>query len=297
MPHEGLGRYLKTRLKRMRSGSEDKQGDWPLSSELRNANIAAIRREARAVSVGDNRVLCRVLNRYKMFVDASDKSLAPHLMLDGYWEMWVTEQLSQIVKPGMICVDVGANVGYFTLLMADLVESRGRVYAFEPNPPIAALLTDSVKVNGFEDRVEILCCLLEDRNDAYMQLSVPEGYAGGATMLPPIPGQDIRTLFMTKRMDSFPALLDADFIKIDAEGAEYSIWKGMTEILERRRPLTIFLEFVACRYQEPAEFLGRLHKAGMNLFYIDPSSGVVPTSMDAILKAPPTREFMLLHRR
>ena len=297
MPREGLGGYLKARLERLRVGAEDKSGGWPLKSEERNANIAAIRREARAVSVGENRILCRVLNRYKMFVDASDKSLAPHLMLDGYWEIWVTEQLSQIVKPGMICVDVGANLGYFTLLMADLVGSNGRVYAFEPNPPIAALLIDSVKVNGFDDRVEILSCLLEDRNDAYMQLSVPEGYAGGATMLPPIPGQDIRTLFMTKRMDSFPELFEADFIKIDAEGAEYSIWKGMTEILERRRPLTIFLEFVACRYPDPVEFLGKLREAGMDLFYIDPSLGVVPTRIDTILNAPATREFMLLLKR
>ncbi|HJT50508.1 MAG TPA: FkbM family methyltransferase [Nitrosospira sp.] len=297
MQREGLKKYLDGLFERAIASRKRIQGDWPLSSVHRNANIAAIKGGACAVPVGDNRILCRVLNRYKMFVDATDKSLAPHLMLDGYWEMWVTEQISQMVKPGMTCVDVGANLGYFTLLMADLVESRGRVYAFEPNPPIAALLADSVTVNGFNDRVEILSCLLEDRNDAYMQLSVPEGYAGGATMLPPIPGQDIRTLFMTKRMDSFPELVEADVIKIDAEGAEYSIWKGMTEILERGRPLTVFLEFVACRYQEPAEFLSKLRGAGMDLFYIDPSLGVLPTSIDAILNAPETREFMLLLKR
>ncbi len=64
--------------------------------------------------LGDETALCRVLGRYKMFVDTSDNSLSPHLMLDGYWEMWLTEALARAIRPGMTVVDVGANLGYFT---------------------------------------------------------------------------------------------------------------------------------------------------------------------------------------
>lgn len=263
----------------------------------REHNLARFRREAKPVYVGADRVLCRILGRYKMFVDSTDKSLAPHLMLDGYWEIWVTELISQLVRPGMICVDAGANFGYFTLLMADLVGPEGRVYAFEPNPPIRAVLSDSVVANGFGRRVSVQSCLLEDRNDAYMQLCVPEGFAGGAAMLPPIPGQDLATLFMTKRMDSFPELLDADLIKIDAEGAEYSIWKGMTGILERNRPLGIFIEFVACRYENPRIFIDEIISNGFALFEIDSQNGLVSIDKEYIFSQSNEKEFMLFISR
>ncbi len=82
-----------------------------------------------AVYLGENLALTRVLDRFKMYVDARDISLAPHLLLDGYWELWNTKVFRQLLRPGMHVVDVGANVGYYTLLAAAGVGPRGRVHA------------------------------------------------------------------------------------------------------------------------------------------------------------------------
>ena len=54
--------------------------------------------------------------------------------------MWLTEAVEAALKPGMVAIDVGANVGYFSMLMAERVGSAGRVQAFEPNPSMAGWL-------------------------------------------------------------------------------------------------------------------------------------------------------------
>ena len=123
-----------------------------LLTQPRRRSRARIRRLCQTARL-DDCVLCRVLGRYKMFVDAGDNSLAPHLMLDGLWEMPVTEAVLRSVSQGMTVVDVGANYGYYTMILAELVGPGGRVFAAEPNPRMMSLLDRSVAVNGFADRV------------------------------------------------------------------------------------------------------------------------------------------------
>ena len=110
-----------------------------LMSSSRDLNEALIRSLCATVRLDDS-ILCRVLGRYKMYVDCNDVGLAPHLMLDGYWEMHVTEAILRFVRSGMTVVDVGANQGYFTMLLADLVGPNGRVFAAEPNTHMMTLL-------------------------------------------------------------------------------------------------------------------------------------------------------------
>lgn len=105
--------------------------------------------------VGGDRVLTRTANGFKMYVDASDVCISPHLILDGVWEKWTEASLARIVKPGMHVLEIGANVGYFTLLMARLAGARGSVYAFECDPGLAQIAEDNAEINGFSGRVTI----------------------------------------------------------------------------------------------------------------------------------------------
>ena len=82
---------------------------------------------------GDHTALCRVLGKYLMYVDTRDTSFAPHMLMSGWWESWITKAISEHVQPGMVCADVGACIGYYTLVMADRVGPEGHVYCFEPN--------------------------------------------------------------------------------------------------------------------------------------------------------------------
>lgn len=114
------------------------------------------RRRAAGVFYGENRMLCRLLGDYLAFVDTRDLMLAPRLVLDGFWEAWVTLALGRYIQPGFHCVDVGANYGYYTLLMAAACERGGRVLACEPNPLLAeTYLPRNVALNGFQERVEV----------------------------------------------------------------------------------------------------------------------------------------------
>ena len=69
-----------------------------------------------------------------LFVDPEDQIITPCLLEHGVWEPSVTELVSDEIRSGDTVLDIGANVGYYTLLFAELVGEHGRVFAFEPDP-------------------------------------------------------------------------------------------------------------------------------------------------------------------
>lgn len=220
-----------------------------LSQPVRSDNEARIRGLCHNAFLGGETSLCRVLGRYKIFVDTGDVGLSTHLLIDGYWKMWATEAMQQIVRPGWTAVDVGANLDYFTLLLADLVGANGQVLAFEPNPFTVARLRRSVAVNGFGGRTIVHDTALSDA-EGVACLVVPPGEPKNSHITAPCKdGIVVRR----QRLDSYDVV--PDFIKIDAEGAEEAVWRGMTRILAAPRPLTILVEYVLDRYADPGLFL------------------------------------------
>lgn len=269
-----------------------------LRTQSRQRNEAVIRDLCANAYLGDSRALCRVLGRYKMIVDTSDVGLSSHLLLDGYWEMWLTELLAELVRPGMKIVDVGANLGYFTLLMADLIGETGHVYAFEPNTDLARRMTQSLAINGFAGIATVHEQALADVETDVL-LVVPTDEPKNGHLLPadhPISAdQAIESrLIRTRRLDSYAELLDADLIKIDADTSELAIWRGMAGILASRRALTIVLEFARMRYADPGAFIDQILTDGFTLAEITLEAGVRPTTREAILAAPETEDVMLL---
>ena len=101
---------------------------------------AVSREHSRALYLGDQMVLCRVLGKYLMYADSQETGITPHLAMDGYWESWITLALARTVRPGWHCLDVGANHGYYTLVLADGAGPEGRVSPIEPTPRLAELL-------------------------------------------------------------------------------------------------------------------------------------------------------------
>ncbi|MCL6481974.1 MAG: FkbM family methyltransferase [Firmicutes bacterium] len=134
------------------------------------------RRRAAGIFYGENRMLCRLLGDYLAFVDTHDFMLAPRLVLDGFWEAWVTLALGRYIQPGFHCVDVGANYGYYTLLMAGARERGGRVLACEPNPLLAeTYVPGNLALNGFQDRVEICQKVIGNRNSEQVDFVLHHG--------------------------------------------------------------------------------------------------------------------------
>lgn len=264
----------------------------------REHNEATIRSLCQNAYLGDGTALCRVLGRYKMFVDTADTGLSSHLLLDGYWEMWVTEALLGFVRQGMVAVDVGANLGYFTLLLADLCGSSGTVHAFEPNPAIGERLRRTVAVNGFAGRTHVHGVPLSDQDGLAVELVVPRGEPkNGHIVAAGHAGDEPSVALTTRRLDTVAGLERVDFVKIDAEGAEEGIWRGMRAILDRRQPLTIFLEYTRDRYADPRGFLDEIVSGGFALAVIDPFRGVEPVTVDHVLAGPGDEDWMLVFCR
>jgi FkbM family methyltransferase len=280
----------------------------PLHPAQRAMVEAQVRARAQGCYLGDHTALCRVMGRYKVYVDTRDIGLASHLLLDGYWEMWVTEALSGLVRPGMVVADIGANVGYFSLLMGDWTGPHGQVLAFEPNPRLHTLLTRTLAVNGMRHARAHGIALADRAGEAL--LIVPDGEPKNGHLAPaPAPAPTTATAtatathdahavrVATHRLDQEQAWADIELAKIDVEGAEERIWAGMAGLLARRTLRTVVLEFTPARYRDPAAFLRALIAPGFDLARIDVFDGIVDCSPDQVLAGPAHEDVMLVLRR
>jgi FkbM family methyltransferase len=157
---------------------------------------------------------------------------------DNNYERDVTALFRASLGPGMSVVDIGANIGYFTLLAASLVGPQGRVLAIEPNPRNVRLLEASRRANDF--RHVTIAQTAAGRETGLLVLNT--SYSNGTTSDLPA---DLAQFFAAEavpamRLDS---LLDretpVDFIKVDVEGAEFNALLGGEATIRRWRPLLV----------------------------------------------------------
>lgn len=242
------------------------------------------RDRAQFVNIGGSRVLCRVLSDYMFVVNAEDCSVTPHLILNGMWEMWITQAVARHVKPGMRCIDVGANAGYYTVLLGHLVGPTGRVQAWEPNPELCDCLRLTVPLNGLLDHVDVIRAAASSEMSK-AELRVPTSYWGGATLMKLDKNWTGRQNQI--QVDLLP--LDTrfegpvDFIKIDAEGHEPEIWAGAQKTLAASPKLAVLLEFNTVRYADPRAFIQRIQVDGFKLNRVEYTSVISPISEAAVL--------------
>lgn len=159
------------------------------------------------------------------------------------YEEHLTRYFAEHLGPGSVFVDVGANCGYFSMLAAGLVGPSGRVFSFEPNPPVFRELADHLERNGLQDRVHTFELALSDRADSRTLFVTPQhsglstmvsesivaaGHFGGATSV----------AVNTIRFDDWrekQSVGRVDLMKIDVEGFEAQVLAGMIESLRALR--------------------------------------------------------------
>lgn len=221
--------------------------------------------------LGDHTILCWVLSQYLLYGDTRDAGIMPHLCMRGYWEAGVTMTMGRAIRPGWCCLDVGANVGYYTLLMASLVGQSGQVIALEANDRLVELLGQTLGVNALKKRVTLVHKAVSDRDGETVQLSAPINQPGGGSIMLS-PGQspdgycfEVETITIDTLMQGRPVNL----IKIDVEGAELKVWQGMQQTVRNNPEIIIILEFGANRYADSRAFLQSILDAGFILRYVE----------------------------
>jgi FkbM family methyltransferase len=184
----------------------------------------------------------------------------------GTYEPELQAAISAFVQPGMTAYDVGANIGYISLMLAGAVGPGGRVFAFEALPDNIERLCENLALNGLAERVEVIPAAIVDRSrtaeflvhaSASMGKAVGSGGRGEAYEKSlPVAGLSLDD-YVYGQGHSPPQV-----VKLDIEGGELLALPGMSRLLEEARPL-VFLELHG---QESAQAAWRIfNHAGYTL--------------------------------
>jgi len=159
----------------------------------------------------------------------------------GLYEKEVTNLVLRIIREGMVVVDVGANIGYYTLIASALVGASGRVYAFEADPDICAVLQQNLQANGCRNVVAVARAVSDKVGLARFVRGEPErGYLSAS------PSGNAFIEVPTATLDAFFAAEgwpSIDLIKIDIEGGEVAALEGMSELSRRNPRMQLIMEF------------------------------------------------------
>jgi FkbM family methyltransferase len=231
---------------------------------------------------------CVDLGEFKIYLRRDDCMVGAHIAAARCWEPHVAGELTPLLKPGSVFADVGANIGYFTLLAASRVGEEGSVIAFEPNPANCELLERSIQENRFHN-VRLRPVAVAEREqilDLHTSNSSSLSLVVGADSCQEIPKGYQRYSIPADSLDHFLADIPRlDVVKIDTDGGEPRILEGMREIVRRHRPV-IFTEFYPEGFRKisgrtPESFLDELKGLGYGLYIL---SCLTPKSRSPLSK-------------
>ena len=222
---------------------------------------------------------------HKMFLDSKD-SLG--VSIRGIYNPLTTNLFRKEINKGEVVLDIGAHIGYFTLIAANLVGEEGKVFAFEPAPDNFALLKKNVEFNGYENVVPIEKAV--SNKCGRTKLFLDERSTGNNTIYEPAnAGKSVEVDVIT--LDEFFKDYNGNinFIKMDVEGAEPAVIEGMSRLLSKNKKLKMVTEFSSNNLKRSGivlqEYLKLLIKHGFKLFNIDERNGKIkPIYEDAIVQ-------------
>lgn len=191
--------------------------------------------------------------KFRFKIDLSSGSLqrGHFLFFTKNYELPTQNYLKKTIKPGMVVMDIGAHVGFFTLLLADLVGNKGKVYSFEPYSKNVQLLRENVVINNL-DWVEVIPLALSDKvGEVILHLNpINDGGHSLADLSnnPDLRGWDTHNLIevvRTTTLDNFvqeKGIQKIDLIKMDVEGAETLVLEGAKNTLSMGKVSKIISE-------------------------------------------------------
>ena len=211
----------------------------------------------------------------KLFLNK--KGLALSISHYGTYEKLEAKIMEEKIKVGNITVDVGANIGLHTLNMARIVGNTGRVFAFEPDPSNFEILEKNVKINNYQN------IILEQKavGDKHGRTTLYQSDHPGMHRIFPQTKQakgqvQVELTSLDKYFIDSNLVDKINFIKIDVEGLEFSVLKGMKNILKNNKKIKILFEFMPKNTMEagftPIELLNYLTSYDFKLFCIDEST-------------------------
>lgn len=226
--------------------------------------IKSIRRRYRNFVLNKFKKNFVILDELKMYVEPNEYlKLVIQDHKGGH-----AKYLKNNIRKGDVVIDVGANIGYYTCLLSKLVGPNGHVYAFEPEPKNFSLLTKNVKMNNCTN-VTIERKAVSDITGT-SKLNISPGSTTGHSIYENFDDDnsiDVQTITLD---DYFGDHKIINYVKSNAQGADYPMLLGMKKTLERSNNIQLWLEFdpglIIKANESPINFLNFLKNSNFELF-------------------------------
>ena len=234
---------------------------------------------ARLASMFGRSVKVSVLGK-TFHMDLRDEAVSSTIFADGIWEPEETEFLEKILRPGMVFIDIGAHIGYYTVIAAGFVGSTGKVFAFEPDPGNFALLQKNVAENHCQNVLIGQKAIVASTQRVFLYRS--EGNHGDHRTYDPhdeVVRQPrtrrhavaVEALSLDDYLASHPT--GVDVVKMDIQGSEYDAFMGMRRTLQQNYDVTILTEFWPTGMKQagvmPTLFLEKVRASGFRIYRLE----------------------------
>jgi FkbM family methyltransferase len=268
----------------------------PLADGVGRAVARNVPKPLSCYTIG-SKVVVSSIHGHQIVANGFDYSLTPRLARDGYFELASERFVAKFLQGGDWFIDVGANIGLFSLLAAGRCGPFGRVFAFEPNPIVAELLKESAVLNWYHDRIVVKQSALSDKPGS-MQLQVPRARLGDArivkdahaakaerddafTRTRQFLGDDMLLDVDVETLDeAFPIDLPIKILKIDAEGHEAQVLAGARRLLSAKAFDYIMIEAIidvgVCEWEQTQAGLREIMDCGYRVCTPDDDGNLVP---------------------
>lgn len=243
----------------------------------------------------------------KIILNKHDKCVCWFTRATGHWDSSETKVIERLAKPGFKVLEVGGNFGVHTLRMGSLVGPNGKVFSFEANPNVSKYLNQSVALNKFEDRITIFSMALSNESYEGSMVYNLSNIGGGyitpkntntvelcqKTLCAPIHVRKLDDVLAENDIDP----LSINFLKMDAEGAEFWILQGASSLI-RNKDLLLMMEYDTNHLERnkiiPSDFINFLKNAGFSKVYTVQAGGVLQEkSWDDLLNPIMTADIIL----
>jgi FkbM family methyltransferase len=213
---------------------------WYLSKfPLRDGKAFLYERLHAGLKPGDRYAVVRLDKGFRMKLDLADPEQLKVYFYGHYHERYEADLVQRLLTGDDVFWDVGANVGYFTLVAATALKNHGRIVAFEPGRNAYARLTENLALNPYRNIHTFPVAVSNREGEAVLHLT-GDIADSSASLYPAAPTQAGREVCRTVALDRFlksEGLRPPDLIKLDAEGAELAVLQGARELLADSPPL------------------------------------------------------------
>lgn len=218
--------------------------------------------------------------KFKMILDKKDLDFSRQVMMLGKYatESHESEIFKKQLKKDQIVLDIGANIGYYSLLARSIIGPKGKIIAFEPSTENTSLIKKSIDENKFENIIVVEAAVSD--HEGYGELFLSPYYKSEHSLFDYhySSGEHKGGIQKTKliTIDSFlenSGDLKVDIIKMDVEGSEKNAINGMKKTMEFNKKLTLITEFWPQGFKnsdvKPEDFFEILTSLGFQIYHID----------------------------